>query len=188
MHLSHPLLTLLISASATLAAALDYRLEDIQCRCLSIIPTDAKPTLCTYLDAHKLDWHTASSFASEHNLRLHFASQDTVSKVLSINRPLPSSVLESIGDGHASEAQESEWMMQSESRIVCGFKEEVEELSSGGDGDGSLEPEEVHFVSHVVAGIMVMVVGYVLAAWTWERYGLSPLEHLSKTEVTDQRH
>jgi hypothetical protein len=128
------------------------------------------------MDSHKLDWHTASSFAYEHNLKLHFASQDTVSKILSINRPLPSSVLLSIGESHALEAQESEWMVQSGNRIVCGFGDEVEDLSSGGE-DGGLEAEEVHFVSHVLAGIMVLVGCYVLVEWAWKRYALFPPMH-----------
>jgi hypothetical protein len=123
------------------------------------------------MDSHKLDWHTASTFAAEHNLKLHFASQDTVSKILSINRPLPSSMLLSIGEGHALEAQESEWMVQSGNRIVCGFGDEVDDMSGGGENEGlELEAEEVHFVSHVLAGIMVWGIGYVLMAWAWKRY------------------
>jgi hypothetical protein len=164
MQPEHTLITV-ISASTTLAALMDHRLEDIQCRCLSV-STDAKPTVCTYMEFQKLDWYTASSFASDHNLKLHFASQDTITKVLSINRPLPTSVLETIGEADVAEVNESGWM-QSGNKIVCGFGDEVEHL---GMDNKSLEPEDVHFVSYVVAGMMVLIGFYVFAAYVWARY------------------
>jgi len=154
----------LLSAFTTLAAPIDYRLEDIQCRCLSFT-TDAKPTVCTYMGAHQLDWNTANSLASDYDLKINFASQSTITKVLSIHRPLPSSVLQSISEGEVMSV-DSKDLMQKENKIVCGFGDEVRQM---GDEDRSLEPE-CHFVGYVGAAFMALIVFYVLAEYVWSRY------------------
>ncbi|KAF2034375.1 hypothetical protein EK21DRAFT_56456 [Setomelanomma holmii] len=154
----------LASAAITLVAPMDIRLEDIQCRCLSY-STDAKPTLCTYMESHNLDWHTASSLASDYDLKIQFASQTTISKVLSINRPLPSSVLQSISHGEVAPVDEKE-LLQRENKIVCGFGDEVRHL---GSHDRSLEPE-CHYIGYLGVAFMLLMVSYVLAEYIWSRY------------------
>jgi hypothetical protein len=160
------LMALLLLTSTSFAHPTHHtpRLEDLQCRCLSLTTDSTKPTLCTYMEAmHRLDFYTASAFASEHNLKLHLASQDTVTKVLEINRPLPTEVLESI-----SEVPEVEgaWV-QSEMRIVCGFGGEVERM---GREEGDEVDVEEGIVGVVVMGCMVLVGVYVFIAWAWARY------------------
>ncbi|KAF2823396.1 hypothetical protein CC86DRAFT_384760 [Ophiobolus disseminans] len=154
----------LLGAATTLAAPMDHRLEDIQCRCLSF-STDAKPTVCTYMGAHKLDWHTATSLASDYDLKINFASQSTITKVLSINRPLPSSVLQTISDGEVMPV-DSKDLLQKENKIVCGFGDEVKHM---GDLNRDLEPE-CHFVGYVGAAFMLLIAFYVLAEYVWARF------------------
>jgi hypothetical protein len=165
MHFSTTILALLLSASSALAAPLDRRIEDIQCRCLSFA-IDAKPTVCTYMGAHRLDWDTASSLASDYDLKINFASQSTIARVLAIRKPLPISVLQSISEGEAM-LIEDEDLMQRENKIVCGFRDEVEQL---GGRDVGLEEPECHYVGYVVAAFMLLVACYVLAEYVWSRY------------------
>ena len=163
MQLSRSLLALL-SVSTSLAAPMDHRLEDIQCRCLSF-STDAKPTVCTYMESHNLDWHTANSLASDYDLKINFASQNTIGKVLSIHRPLPSSLLQCISEGEVMPMNSAD-LTQRENKIVCGFGDEVKHL---GSHDRSLEPE-YHFVGYVGAAFMLLLALYVLAEYVWSRY------------------
>jgi hypothetical protein len=154
----------LLSASAVWAAPMDHRLEDIQCRCLSFA-TDARPSVCTYMGAHRLDWYTANTLASDYDLKINFASQSTITKVLSIRKPLPSSMLQSIEEGEVM-AIDAKDLVQRENKIVCGFSEELRHL---GESEGGLE-QECHFVGWVVGIFMVLLALYVLAEYVWSRY------------------
>ncbi|KAH8698105.1 hypothetical protein GQ44DRAFT_733396 [Phaeosphaeriaceae sp. PMI808] len=165
--LSLSIVLALLGASSTLAAPMDPRIEDIQCRCLSF-STDAKPTLCTYLDSHNFDWHTASALASDYDLKLHFASESTITKVLSIHRPLPSSMLQSIHEGEVM-PMDPEHLIQRENQFVCGFGDEIKHMGSR-DSDGSLDPEECHFVGYVIGAFMILLSIYVAAEYVWSRF------------------
>jgi hypothetical protein len=149
----------LLSLTTILAAPVEqeYRLEDIQCRCLSF-STSAKPTLCTYLESHGIDWHTAYSLASDNDLKIRFASKTTISKVLSISKPLPSSVMQSLNEGE-TQPLESTALMQSENKIICGLGDEVKHM---GDHDHlkGMEPE-LHYVGMAVGALMMLVIIYV---------------------------
>lgn len=158
------LLFLSSCATSALSAAMDPRLEDIQCRCLSIT-TSAKPTLCTYLESHALDWHVAYSLASDYDLKIQFASEETITKVLSISKPLPTSVLESLSNG-AVLPLESTDLVQSENRIVCGLGDEVKHMGSYDSNSGP----ECHHAGVVVGGLMVGVIIYLVGQYAWTRY------------------
>lgn len=149
---------------STLAAPMDHRLEDIQCRCLSF-STDAKPTLCTYMESHAFDFHTANSLASNYDLKVQFASESTIDKVLSIHRPLPSEVLQSISEGKVANVEPSS-LLQRENKIVCGFGDEVKRL---GSHDLTFDPE-CHFIGYIVGGMTLFTLIYVLIASAWARY------------------
>lgn len=166
------ILLALLSASATLAAPMDHRLEDIQCRCLSF-STDAKPTPCTYMESQRMDWHTANSLAEDYELEIQFASQHTISNIMSIRRPLPDSILDAISEAEVMPVQEED-LMQRRNKIVCGFGEEVKHLGS----HRAMEPE-CHFVSYAVAALMALVVMYLLAEYVWSRcvFLLNDLTH-----------
>jgi hypothetical protein len=169
------MLLALLSASTTLGVPMDRRLEDLQCRCLSV-STDAKPTPCTYMESYKLDWHAASSLASDYDLKIQFASQNTIVKVLSIPRQLPSSVLESIREGEAMSIHEQD-LTQRENKIVCAFGDEMEYLDGS---DSTLEPE-YHFVGYIGASFMVLIAFYLLAQYAWARYVYQPISHAALT-------
>ncbi|KAF1945111.1 hypothetical protein EJ02DRAFT_339688 [Clathrospora elynae] len=154
----------LMGLATILAAPMQYRLEDIQCRCISF-STSAKPTLCTYLESHGLDWQTAYTLATENGLRIQFASQTTISKFLSISKPLPSSVLRSLGQGEALPLTSTE-LMQSQNKMVCGLGDEVKYMSSR---ETSLEPE-LHCVGIFIASFMILLVFYVVGEYVWTRY------------------
>ncbi|KAL5118382.1 hypothetical protein ACEQ8H_003731 [Pleosporales sp. CAS-2024a] len=163
MHFSNTLLAFL-GATLTLAAPTDHRLEDIQCRCLSF-STDAKPTPCTYMESQRLGWTAAYSFASDYNLKIEFASPDTVSNILAMHRPLPTSVLQAVSGADAVPAH-SEDLMHRSNKIICGFDQEVKNL---GSHDRSMEPE-CRFVSYVIVALMVAIALYVLAEYAYSRF------------------
>jgi hypothetical protein len=117
------------------------------------------------MESQRLDWHTANTLATDYDLKIEFASQDTISNILSIHRPLPSSVLRAISEAETMPIHEED-LMQRKNKIVCGFGEEVRRL---GRYDGSMEPE-CHFVGYVVAALMVLVALYVGAEYVWSRY------------------
>jgi hypothetical protein len=143
---------------------LDHRLEDIQCRCLSF-STDTKPSFCTHMESHAFNFHTATAIASDYDLKLQFASESTITKVLSIRRPLPSSVLQRVSQGEVMPV-DSKNLLQREQKIVCGFGDEVKHMGS----DGShLEPG-CHFIGYVIASFTLFVLLYVVAEHVWARY------------------
>ena len=144
----------------------DHRLEDIQCHCLTL-STDAKPTVCTYMGAHHLDWQIASTLANDYDLKINFASRDTIDKVLAIRKPLPGSVLRSIREGEAGVMRDGEGLVKRENRIVCGFGDEG---WGNGEGDGEGMGGEGHYVGVVVVGFMGLVACYVVAEYVWSRY------------------
>lgn len=140
------------------------RLEDIQCRCLSF-STSAKPTLCTYLESQGLDWDTAHLLASENDMKIQFASKNTISKVLAIPKPLPSSVLQSLSHGEAV-APDAADLIKTENKIVCGLGDEAKHI---GSHDANLDPE-CHYVGIVVAGFMCLLIAYLVGDYAWTKY------------------
>ncbi|KAF1841473.1 uncharacterized protein K460DRAFT_358223 [Cucurbitaria berberidis CBS 394.84] len=158
------LLLALFGCTAVLAAPMEHRLEDIQCRCLSF-STSAKPTLCTYLESHGLDWDTAYSLASDNNLQIQFASQDTISKVLEIRKPLPSSMLHVLSYGPAG-PPDSTSLIQTEHKMVCGLGKEAKYMGRLDMDLGS----EAHYVGVVVAAFMLFLCAYLLGEYAWTRY------------------
>ncbi|KAF2856808.1 hypothetical protein T440DRAFT_382866 [Plenodomus tracheiphilus IPT5] len=180
---SYFLALLLTTITSTVLAAptidtREPRLEDVQCRCLSF-STSAKPTLCTYLELHNLDWHTAYAFASDNDLKIQFASKATITKVLSIPKPLPSSVLMSIEGGEAQQAypyqpQAAQQQQQlgfedstaSVNKIVCGLGDEVKHLGA----DVKFSEPELHYVGVVVASFMLFLIVWVVLEYLWTKY------------------
>lgn len=162
------LLLSLLSLTTVLAAPMevpvDHRLEDIQCRSLSF-STNAKPTVCTYLESHGLDWNTAYSLASDYDLKIQFASQSTISKVLSIPKSLPRSMLQSLSNGAARPPNPTD-LIKSQNKIVCGLGDGVKRM---GSDDSNLGPE-YHCVSVVVTAFMLFLILYLVGLYVWTRY------------------
>ncbi len=159
-------LSLLGFAATVSATPMNHRVEDIQCRCLSFSTTAAKPTLCSYLDFRGLDWQSAYSLASEHNLKIQFTSQDTISKVLAIPKPLPSSVLASLGRGEALPAPSTARTTKTENKIVCGLGDEVKHI---GNVHNDILPGD-HYVGLIAAVLMLSIIFYVVGEYICRRY------------------
>lgn len=145
---------------------IQYRVEDIRCHCLSF-STSAKPSLCTYLDAHILNWDTAYSFASSYDLNLQFASEETISKILTIRNPLPDSMLQSLARGEVK-APESSALLQSENKIICGLGDEVKRM--GSEDLASILEVECHYIGAAIAFCMLFVGVYLAVRSAWIRY------------------
>jgi hypothetical protein len=128
------------------------------------------------MESYKLDWHAANSLAADYDLKIRFASQNTIVKVLSIPRPLPSSVLQSIKEGEAMPLNEQE-LMQRENKIVCAFSDEAEYLNSS---DNSVEPE-YHFIGYIGASLMVLIAFYLMSQYAWARYVFQPTSQAALT-------
>jgi hypothetical protein len=158
------LLLQLISLTTTIAAPTRNRLEDIQCRCLSSSDA-AKPILCNYLEPHVLDWQTAYKLASESDLKIHFTSELTVARVLSIPRSLPSSVLRSLGEEDTEALLDPTGMLQNENKIICGLSDTAKHI---GHYDESIE-QEPHYVGTVLGTFMLLLIVYVALEYIWTR-------------------
>jgi hypothetical protein len=146
-----------------LAAPMDYRLEDIQCRCLALSST-TKPTPCTYLEPHDLDWQTAYSVASDNGLQVQFAHETTITKILSIPRPLPKNVLQTVLEGEALPLDSTE-RVKVEDKMICGLGNEVNHIASQEKG---LEP--VHYAGVVLGSLMMLLIIYLIGECLWIKY------------------
>lgn len=171
-----------VAAAPTPQHHREHRLEDVQCRCLSF-STNAKPTVCSYLALHSLDWDTAYAFAVYNDLGIQFASKATVSKILSIPKPLPSSILLSLGGGKTNMPQSQRPLPSREPhqqqgrpegpaasviQVVCGLGDEVKHLGS----DVHFSKPELHYVGVVLAGLTVFLIVWVMGEYFWTRWVL----------------
>jgi hypothetical protein len=81
-----------ISAGSALAVPVtenrEYRLEDIQCRCLTF-RSNERPTTCNFLESKGFGWRSAHTLASQYDIQVQLASKSSISKLLSISTPLP---------------------------------------------------------------------------------------------------
>ncbi|KAF2132091.1 hypothetical protein P153DRAFT_354742 [Dothidotthia symphoricarpi CBS 119687] len=145
-----------------LASPVDRELPGIQCRCLSL-SMDTTPSACTILGFQSYSWQTAQSLAFKHNLRLEFASQATISHVMSTGRPMSDLVLWAVSHGEAdlSPAKERE----TENKMICGYGDEVRKMS----GYGGAEPQ-THGLGQVLGVFMLLVAAYVAGEYVWTRY------------------
>ena len=158
------LLLQLTSLTTALAVPTQNRLEDIQCRCLSFSAT-AKPTLCNYLEPHVLDWQTAYRLASESDLKIHFTSEHTGAQVLSIPRPLSSTVLQSFGEENTEALIDPTEMLQNENKIICGLSDTAKHTEHY---EESIE-QEPHYVGTVLGTFMLLLIIYVALEYIWTR-------------------
>jgi hypothetical protein len=138
-------------------------LDEIQCRCLTFRANEA-PTPCNFFESKGFGWRSAQILASQYDIKVQFASKSTISKVLSIDTPLPSDVLQITSYGDAQ--SDSKETNRSENKIVCGFGGEVRRMSSY---DRSHEPQD-HYVGQVVGWLMFFITLYVVGEYIRNRY------------------
>ncbi|KAH7405914.1 hypothetical protein DE146DRAFT_753904 [Phaeosphaeria sp. MPI-PUGE-AT-0046c] len=180
MHPSYTFLTVLsVSATAlatpititTTTNTMDHsRLEDLQCQCLSIsADAFAKPTLCSALESHKLNWYTASSLAADHDLPIEYASQSTIARIAGIERVLPQNMLRSIEEEAVFKGEERpQGLVQVRNVIVCGFGDEVERVDAW-EEEMVMAPA-YHCIGYISACVMMVVMVYMLAEHAWSRF------------------
>jgi hypothetical protein len=157
------LILLLSLTSAFAAPTKQLHLDDVQCRCLTF-STSAAPTNCIYQELLTLDWETAHSLATANDLKIQFASDKTITKVLSIPKPLPTTVLDAIHQGKTLPLDPSK-ETRSQNRLICGFGNDLEYVENQGAG---LRPE-IHYVGTVVGLFMLLFIIYLVAEYIWIR-------------------
>ncbi|KAF2691992.1 hypothetical protein K458DRAFT_381822 [Lentithecium fluviatile CBS 122367] len=141
-------------------------LEALRCHCITF-SIYSLPAACTLPGAQNLDWSTAQRLASTHNLAIEFASQDTVTRVLQVEQPLPTGVLMSLypwkdagGGGGAN------------TKVICGVHDEVQRMIL----DGPMQRvdarvlEQEAYVSGVLAVLVLGVILWGLGEIIWQRY------------------
>ncbi|EUC38871.1 hypothetical protein COCCADRAFT_32225 [Bipolaris zeicola 26-R-13] len=158
-------LTLLLASSlAAPTNTLTHHTSDLQCRCLTF-STSAAPTHCPYQELLTLDWDAALSLATANDLKLQFASDATIAKVLAIPTPLDPSILDAVHQGKTLPLDPAE-QVRSENRMICGFEDDVERVERWEDGVGMMGAE-VHYVGTVLGLFMVFFVAYLVAEYLW---------------------
>ena len=162
--LSNTALVLFLGLTSALAAPTKHvNLDDVQCRCLTF-STSAAPTHCMYQELLTLDWETAHALASANELKIQFASDKAIGKILSIPKPLPITVVDAIHEGKTLPLDPSK-EVRSENRFICGFGNDLEYVESQGAG---LKPE-IHYVGTVLGLFMLLFIIYLVADYSWTR-------------------
>ena len=87
--------------------------------------------------------------------------------LLSIPKPLPLNLLQSMHEGGEVSPLDPSSGVTSENRVVCGFGGEVEDVS--GRGRGGVE-QEVHYVGTVLGLFMLGMMVWVAGEWVWMRW------------------
>lgn len=154
-----------LSAGFALAAPVtenrEYRLEDIQCRCLSF-RSNERPTPCNFLESKGFGWRSAHTLASQYDIQVQLASKSSISRVLSIPTPLPNDLLQIVTLGDAQSALSEMKADVSQNKIVCGFVEEVRQLSHCEEYEGTS-----HFAGQVIAWLMLLIIVYAAGEYIW---------------------
>ncbi len=166
MSFRSSILIAVLSVSSALAAPAitqrEYLLEDIQCRCLTFRANEG-PISCNSFESKGFGWESAQALASQYDVRVHFASKETISKVLAIPAPLPSDVLQVTSAGDVQSALGG--MKRSQNKIVCGIGKEVVYMSH----DHQDLQSEGRFVGQVIAWLMLFVILYAAGEYVWTR-------------------
>ena len=154
-----------LSAGFTLAAPVTenraYRLEDIQCRCLTF-RSNERPTPCNFLESKGFGWRSAHTLASQYNIPVQLASKSSISEVLSVSTPLPNDLLQIVALGDAQSASSEMKADASQNKIVCGFDKEVRQLSHCQEYEGAS-----HVAGQVIAWLMLLIIVYAAGEYIW---------------------
>jgi hypothetical protein len=99
-------------------------------------------------------------------MKIQFATQDTITRVLEVATPLPTSVLLSMSNEKPLHLDHA-GALESVQKIVCGVDDEVRQRwmeMSGKEGSGS-----DLFVLQIIVSLILLIVMYevVEVAWTW---------------------
>ncbi|KAF2790036.1 hypothetical protein K505DRAFT_208547, partial [Melanomma pulvis-pyrius CBS 109.77] len=137
--------------------------SSIQCHCISFSPT-AKPIACPLPESQNLDWNTARTLSLQHQVKIQFASQDTVSRVLDAATPLPTSVLLSMSNGLPLPLNTA-GSLESVDKIVCGIDDEVRQrwMETSEREGGAVDC----FALQVIVSLILLIVLYEAVEVSW---------------------
>jgi hypothetical protein len=137
-------------------------LDNIRCHCITFYAHDL-PAACTLLGAQNLDWNTAQKLASTHRLDIEFASQDTIARILEVDRPLPTSVLVSL--------RTTKETRHVGTKFICGMDDEVMTtiLEAPIEQANARVAEQEACISGVLAIIVLGVILYAICEFAWTR-------------------
>lgn len=144
-----------------MAAPVDT-LADLRCYCITF-SLSLDPVSCALPLSKNLDWHSARSLASAQNLNLEFASSATLSRVLQVEAPLPTSALLQMNEVAPT---------ASGSKIVCGFGDEVERRWMKGFREHLNAHESDRYLSKVLAFWLLIIILYAAGEYVWIRWVL----------------
>lgn len=153
-----------LSNLATATAASVNIMSNLKCYCLTFHPSQG-PTPCKIAESQGLDWDKAQAFASKNRLKLHFASESTVSRILDSDVPLPTTVLR-MASGAPSFLDDKQFEKVT-TRVVCGIDDEVRQWwlkkseLSGKTSDW--------FVLQVVLALILFIGLYMAGEAIWMR-------------------
>lgn len=168
-----------VLSSPVMAAPMDT-LSSIQCHCLTFY-TYSAPATCALPHSQNLSWDAAQSFASANKLDITFASQMSISRVLEVERPLPTSVLMTLYGGLS---RGRSGRSEVGSRVVCGSWDEVTKKYVSGAKEmevvrPSSRPSRIRtktrarkcdgLISEIVGFFVVFIVLYAALEFVWSR-------------------
>ena len=152
-------------------------LSNLQCNCLTFSPL-SDPTQCSIPNAQDIDWQGARALAAKRDLRIQFASESTITKILAVEEPLPTSVLLRMSDGEPV-LPEEDGANDIQDLIICGIGNEVKRRFLGeGDDDDNDNDDDVNdiqplesdaYVGEIIALLLVLVLAYAAAESAWRR-------------------
>jgi hypothetical protein len=147
---------------STAMAAPINPLDNIRCHCITFYAHHL-PAACTLLGAQNLDWNTAQKLASTHRLDIEFASQDTITRILEVDRPLPTSVLVSL--------RTTKETRHVGTKFICGMDDEVMTtmLEAPIEQANARVAEQEACISGVLAIIVLVVILYAVCEFAWTR-------------------
>lgn len=121
-----------------------------------------EPAPCDLPGSQNLDWQAAQSLASIYNLGISFASPQTMSKVLEVERPLSTNVLMS--------KLEYDGKKLAGNIMMCGEENEARTKYMNDNIGEQLEgPEYDGYVSNVIGVLFLFIILYAIGEYVWPR-------------------
>ncbi|KAF2477314.1 uncharacterized protein BDR25DRAFT_309571 [Lindgomyces ingoldianus] len=136
----------------------------LKCHCITFPPQPSSHP-CNIAGSQDLSWHSARTFAASHNLPLYFASQDTISKVLHAQHPLPTSLLLSM-DKQSPFFPQASITNDGTSRVICEVDDELRrKWMKQAEKDGKRGYDV--FILQVVMILLLLIIGFEAGSVVW---------------------
>jgi hypothetical protein len=141
-------------------------MADLRCHCLIFDPP--RPiSHCNIENSHGISWDDAVAYASHNHVQIQFASEYTISKITDSELPVPTGILEHIGEVVPLSADYNS-MDDKSIKFVCGIGDEVRERLMEAHGHhGVGEPDR--FMIRVTLIIVLFIVLFAAGEGIWMR-------------------